>query len=986
MNTGLLSNEIRSVVQDRTGYIWIASNNGLQRYDGVNYKTFQHRDNDPASLPVNALWQLLIDNDDNLWIVTYDGQVGVFDKSTFRFTLVPLKLQRQGSIRAMKFLVKDEYGNLFFLLHENELLAFDKKKKEFSPAASFIPLRPEWRITSLAQQPGKQKYWLGLAGGGVAIYNRSTGHLSYPGNNIEHEAAVDSLQRFHRFAHFLFDKKNRLWLVNWEVSETFPRAVRFDNNASGQKVQTYEFATTLKTYHEIHDFLQQRDGTIWARGALVLAKFDEAKNGFDLIPSDSRSGLGIVYDQVTGLSEDRENNIWISTGNNGLYRCNPSQQYFGNVFHLNPTKQQLGKGSIMSFMELKNGDLLAGTWGDGLFRYNQRLQEIPLSIKDPLFQGKLSVWGMCASTDGNTVWMACQPGIFQYDQAKGEMTYRNPAVLQKRTVRQIAEDKQGALWLGMHYFGLYKWLSPKNNRKDSLIKIPEIGNDLVTKVIADNKGFVWVTTEKKGVFAFESETGQVRFHWNNRAEGDSLKIIEGFTDVLPYNDSLVYISSSTKLYKFNRLTDEMIPQRLPASLLGSIAAIEKDNDGFLWLSTGNGIYRYSISNRTLVFFNRDDGIASDRFIIAAAYRTKNGRMFFGADNSFIHFDPTQIKFLAPNPNVVLTSIQVGRRELPVDSVLKLDVLRLGAAENSLTVDFSSLTYTAYLLIQYKLEGIDKDWHTAEKDNKASFPFLPPGQYTLLLRSVNAEGEASTPTALNVYIAAPFYQTWWFYTILGVLTALLLFWLDRQRMKRKEALQKVRTDIAGGLHHEVNTALSNINILSEIARLKSEREPQKAKDYLEQIHTKSHNMMIALDDMLWSLDPANDAMDKTIQRIREYADALMQRHGAVIELLIDKKVEGLHLHMKLRHEAFLLFKEGLRSLIDAGTKYCIVHLTSERGKLLLFTIEFENEHCNMQKLNNLLQRRDMEERLHDLKAKLNVQLHKSRSVFMLQLPL
>jgi signal transduction histidine kinase len=199
------------------------------------------------------------------------------------------------------------------------------------------------------------------------------------------------------------------------------------------------------------------------------------------------------------------------------------------------------------------------------------------------------------------------------------------------------------------------------------------------------------------------------------------------------------------------------------------------------------------------------------------------------------------------------------------------------------------------------------------------------------------------------------------------------------------MQQVRTDIASGLHEEVNTALNNINILSEIARLKSDREPQRAKEYLEQIHTKSHNMIIAMDDMLWSLDPQNDAMDKTISRVKEFADALMHRHGVLIELLIDKKVERLELNMKLRHEAFLLFKEGLRNLVMAGTKLCIVHLTTERNKLL-FTIEFENEGCDMKQLNNLLRRRDMEDRLHALKAKLHVQVHKSRSVFLLQLPL
>lgn len=980
----MVSNEIRSVVQDRTGYLWIASNNGLQRYDGMHYKTFQHRDDDPSSLPMNFIWQLLMDDDDNLWVLTAYGQVGLFDKKLFTYTPVPVNVEHPASLWSMKFLRKDEAGNIFYLLYGHELLLFDREKKQFRPASDFLGLKPEWKITSIVQQPGTKKYWLALSSGGIAICNKQTGRTSYPGNNAEHEPAVDNLQRYRNMAHFLFDSKGRLWAENWDAGP-FPQIILYDGKSPGQKVKTYEFLSTLKTYNEIHGFAEQKNGQLWTYGSIVLGQYDEGEKKFNLLPSDSRSGLGIIYDRVTAVFEDREKNVWVATGNNGLYRCNPSQQYFSNIFHLNKRTQNLGKGSIMSFIELKNGDVLAGSWGDGLFRYNRQWKEMPLNIRDDAHQAWTSIWSMCASADSNTIWMGCQPGIYQYDQAKAAMLYRNPAVLQNRTVRQIAEDRQGNLWLGMHRSGLFKWLSPKNREKDSLVKIPDLGNEFISKVVTDEKGYVWVASEKKGVYAFEAETGQVRFHWNNRTVSDSDKIIEGFSSVLPYDDSLVYISTTTRLYRFNRQTNQISLQKLPGTILGSIASMEKDKEGLLWISTENGIYRYYPVKGTLVFFNRDDGIANDRFIMAASYRMKNGQLLFGVDNAFIHFDPAQIKLRYHNPTVVFTNIQVGRKELPIDSVLKLDVLRLGATENSIIVDFSSLSFTNYGIIEYRLEGLDKEWRTADKNNNASFPFLPPGSYTLLLRTINSEGAASPTTALRIYIQSPFYQTWWFYTLLAMLTAVLLFWLDRQRMMRKEALQKVRTDIAGGLHQEVNTALNNINILSEIARLKSEREPQKAKDYLEQIHTKSHNMIIALDDMLWSLDPENDAMDKTIQRMREFTDALMQRHGAVIELLIDKKVERLQLNMKLRHEAFLLFKEGLRSLIDAGTKNCIVHLTTERGKLL-FTIEFENECCNMQKLNNLLQRHDMEDRLNDLKAKLDVQVHKSRSVFMLQLPL
>lgn len=884
MNNGLLSNEIMGVAQDRTGYLWIGSNNGLQRYDGVHYKTFQHRDDDPHSLPVNFVVQLLFAQDDKLWLLFADGETGWFDTNNFRFTPVQVHVQRAASLGAIKFLTNDSDGRVFYILHGNELLMYDPKENAFVSARPFFHLESSQTITWLAQKPGTKKYWLGLLNGGVAVYNLQTGRLSYPGNNREHEAAVDSLSPFPAPGHFIFDNQGRFWAESWD-KKIFPHVIRFDETSKGRKLRLYEFLTTLNTYNEVHGISQQRDGTVWVYGAPLLGRYNEAEDGFELMPSDSRSGQGIAYDRVSGVYEDREMNVWIATGNNGLYRCNPSQQFFSNVPHRNPRNQSPGKGSIMSFAELKNGDVLVGSWGDGIFRYNNQWKEVPLNIKSKAPFRLAMMWSMCPSADNNTVWMGAQPGLFRYNQAAGTITYRNPAALQNRTVRQVAEDPDGNLWLGMQHYGLYKWLSPKSEKGDSLIQIPAVGKDLVTKVVKDASGWMWVSAESKGVFAFEAKTGQLRFHWTDRLAKDSAKIMEGFTSVLPYNDSLVYISTATKLYAFNRRNGRVSQQPMPGAILGAIAALEKDGNGALWISTTNGLYRYIPPRKIMVFFNRDDGIANDRFIGGAALRMKNGRLLFGADNSFIHFDPSKMKAGAQEQKVVLTNIQVGHRELPVDSVMGLGVLKLGAAENSLTVDFSSLSFAAIGPVQYRLDGIDRDWQTADRDNRATFPFLPAGRYSLLLRTVNAEGMPSAATALRIQVAAPFYQTWWSYTLLGVVTAAFLFWLDRQRTKRKEALQKVRTDIAGGLHQEVNTALNNINILSEIARLKSEREPQKAKDYLEQIHTKSHNMMVALDDMLWSLDPENDAMDKTIQRIHEYTDALMQRHGAVIELLI-----------------------------------------------------------------------------------------------------
>ena len=196
---------------------------------------------------------------------------------------------------------------------------------------------------------------------------------------------------------------------------------------------------------------------------------------------------------------------------------------------------------------------------------------------------------------------------------------------------------------------------------------------------------------------------------------------------------------------------------------------------------------------------------------------------------------------------------------------------------------------------------------------------------------------------------------------------------------------MRNDISNNLHTEVITALSNINILSEMARLKADHDPQKSKEYIEQIHTRSHNMTSAMDDMLWTLDAGNDNMGKTLDRMREYIDALKNRHSVNIDLIVDEKTELLQLKMKLRHDAFLLFKDGIKNIITTGTKNLKVQLGCERDKLRL-SIQFDNEDCDMQQLNNLLHHQDLEKRLQSMNAKINIEVHKTSSVIYLQIPI
>jgi glucose-6-phosphate-specific signal transduction histidine kinase len=169
--------------------------------------------------------------------------------------------------------------------------------------------------------------------------------------------------------------------------------------------------------------------------------------------------------------------------------------------------------------------------------------------------------------------------------------------------------------------------------------------------------------------------------------------------------------------------------------------------------------------------------------------------------------------------------------------------------------------------------------------------------------------------VHILVKGPFWRTWWFLGFVLLALAAFLYWLDRQRMQKKAAMESMRSEISRNLHEEVNQALQNINVLSEIARIRAQKHPQQSISYIDEIHHKSHNMIIAMDDMLWSIDPANDTMDKAIDRMREFAGALSRRENVRIEVQADDEVRTLRPDMKIRHEFLLIYKLALRMLVE-----------------------------------------------------------------------
>jgi len=988
VNNGLAAYHTTSIAQDDQGFIWIGTINGLQRFDGNRFLTFKHSAADKRSILENNIVQLHHDKQKRLWVLFGNGKIGIFDTRRFIFREVQMDLVDRNSLKGERKLIEDSDGNLAYVFHLREVATYNPQLNEFSHRHNIVRVPNGWKIVHFDEDRSTKKYYISTDSG-LVVYNRLTNEMSYSGHNTGKEQLIEKFGHIIALPWLLVDRQSRFWFQHWPYDGGTSFLYCFDLKNNKVILQQHHFVELVKKYHESKEILQQRNGTIWFCGLSLFARYNDHDNTFQLIPNGYTNGQGISYDRIFTLFEDREENIWVTTNNNGCYVFNPSRQFFSSIKHISPWTGQQGDGGVMSFMSLKDGSLLVGTWGEGIHKYDTKLNQVPLQINGVNVRDK-SAWSMYRLNDNRTIWMGIQPGILVYDELTNTGRYYDPPILQRRTVRQLAQDRLGNMWIGTQSLGLFKWTAEKGKTdfNAGLKKIEVIPHTLVERISVDSKGYVWVCTMTNGVYKIDPSNDKIIDHLTEKGPPQQRLLLNAAAAALEYNDSImIIVTGALNIYntRTNTIRHITSDDGLPSDM---VMSIEKDSNGYLWLGLLNGLCRMNLEKNTYTYYDRNDGISNDNFNLASSHVMPDGRLVFGSSDDFVVFNADEIITTSQPPDVTITDFKILNRSAMVDSLLGLSKIELSHDENSITVGYAGLSYSSKgkLVYYYMLEDIDKEWKRGNELNQAVYNYLPPGKYTFKVKAENPDGLSSKNiTELIIRVHPPFWRSWWFYAVLVLCSVILLYGFDRERMRKKEAIQKMRSQIAGNLHHEINTALNNINILSEMAKLKADKDPHKSKEYFEQIHTKSHNMIIAMDDMLWSINPENDSMRKTAERMKEYVDALKNRYQVNIDILVDNDVQSLELNMKLRHDAFLLFKDGIKGVVQTGTRNCRVHIGCEKGTLL-YTMQFDNKGCDKQQLNNLFNSPDLERRLKAINARLTVHVNKSSSMFELEMPI
>lgn len=961
LGDGLHQETITAIQQDAKGYIWLGAGNVLQRYDGHRFMSF-FTGSKESGIPAGNIRGLQVDRKNRLWILTADASVGYMDPGNFKFH--PVKLIPPADFpKTATAIYLDRDDQLVVIYVNKGIVTYSDKNKVISTENNPFEIPKGWEPLFFWQDADRN-YWVGSSNG-LLKYDPLKKMFSYRGTNEHSDPVIRQFKDAKTVGFFLKDKKGRAWVLSFPKTGMF---IKSYDPATGKTIEWQKKTLTAlrNMYYDMHGIVETSDGSLWMAGYNLFARVNYEYEQVYPIPSNLPGEFSIRYDDIYLLHEDREKNIWAAT-NKGLFRFNPSAQLFRKISNRIPGKDSIYTPDVTDILETSKGEILVSTWGNDVFCYDREFHPVRSQHVNRIGRSGLEMsWSLIERKNGD-IWQGLQGGSIYVNSGRNNRTkILRSDLIGESTVRRLTEDHNGNIWIGTQSGKLIRWDSATGE-----FSMAFDSKGLVSGIYEDNRNDIWVTTDIDGVFHVNAKDGSVRYHYMADGPVGKKLRINGASDLIQYNDSLIIIASDglnilntqTGTFRYYSVEDG-----LPSN---SIQRLVKDDHGYVWMSSDMGIISYHPLRNKVSIYNYIDGVHTYSFNQGAGAKLKDGRIVFGTNHDMVVFDPGKVTVTNYTvPKVEIADLKIGGKRYSVDSILRVGKIRLPYDQNSFTASLSTLTFQNIYSVSYKMDGRDKEWKHAGENNVVEYNYLPPGEYVLMLACDAETGEPGPITSITIDIAPPFYQTWWFYILVTLGAGGIMFWLDRERMKRKEAIARMRSSIAAKLHDDVSMALSNIHVLSEMARFKADKDATKAIEFIEQIHARSGNMMQSMDDMLWSISPENDSMENVVSRMRECLDNINSREGTHFEMNVDDRVRQLRFDMQQRMQVFLLFKQIVNELKNAGINVCNVQMKIEKNELV-FNLESRNNNFNKEHMDNSLSGYELSRRLKGINAELDV---------------
>jgi signal transduction histidine kinase/streptogramin lyase len=897
---GLASNFVHGVWQDKQGFIWIGSDNGLQRYDGHSF--FSPNVNTRTSLPFAAVNQIVADGKGRMWL-RCGNIVGIFDPGTFQFRAATVNKPANSEIDEQTSLCRDVSGKMYLLQKGNTVLYFDEASFSFHEKYTPYKFPKEWRILLTFDDSVTQRTWLGFYNR-LACYDWQTKQLWYKGNNPRNLFLLNDTIRY--VSSFDIDGQRKYWLTFWRDKQTF---LCYDEKTNRYTTDTTGLSKNNgKGYFEMKHISVFSDSMHIAYGINVFQA--TLNNRFEHMEDVTPAG-SLQYENIEQVFEDRQGIIWIAS-DNGLYNLTTESRKAARL--------ELPKKTGIVFnsaCQLPDGDILLYGFGHGIFRYDEKLSVQKEIIKavhpDENFQKS---WCLYSNTADSTVWIGCQFGrLMIYEFKTGKLNYYHPAQFRRGTMTRAIADKNGYMWVGLSNGDIFRIKQGSAITASSFEFMCNV-TAAVTEMFFHTDGNLYAGTRGAGAFAISAATGKINKQYTTSS---STKLTTNQVgDLCAVNDSIVCFSGDIPNLVNIRTGSVTYLSQYNDELLGELYVQIQDKNKDIWFVGTNGFFRYTPDRGYLQKFTQREGLHVPKSSIAILERRllRNGNILLAGNLNAMLFNPNNYRSADKPSTVFISNFRLGNTYLPLDSIRPLKTIHLNRDQNTLAISFAIPDFNQSIrhIYLYKLEGADRDWIKAGDVREARYSLLPPGTYTFRVKAQNAEGHFSEQTtSLRIVIHPPFWKTWWFMLLIIMSAAFIAYQLHRLRIRQLMRVEKVRSRLASDLHDDMGSTLSTINILTSIAINKVGKNDQEVSSHLKNIGQSSSRVMEAIDDIVWSINPRNDNMQKISARMREFASNTLESQDIILSFTIDEKTKELKFDMESRKDIFLLFKESINNI-------------------------------------------------------------------------
>jgi len=821
---GLSNGIVHCILQDHQGFMWFATEDGLNKYDGYKFTTYRHVPDDSTTLANNYITTIYEDQSGVLWIGIVAGGLNRFNREKETFTNYIYNPNNPAGInsRSLQHIVETRYGgkNVLWIGAKHGLNKMDitaKIFKHYPPTNQGHP----YNFIHAVVIDSSRNVWIGCANGGIYKFDPET----------------------EQYTHYKHNPGNQNSLSHDQILSLY-----LDNS-----------------------------GILWigTRGG-GLNKFDLESEKFIRYKHESNNPYSLRNNVINSIYEDQSGVLWICTADGGLNRFNRETEQFIHYKHEPGNPNSLSSNNVMYIYEDKSGVHWVGT-NNGLNKFDSRKTQFSDFRQIPGNSNSLSnnyITSVYESNCGenSVLWIGTKGGGFnKMNRKTGQIThYKNDPndskSLPSNIILSLCEDRSGKLWIGTLDHGLLKF-DPETERFMQYLHDPadpkSISCNNINAIFEDNESVLWIATQTGGLNKFNRETGQFTL------VGDRMQTMQIYED----KSDILWVASWSGLKKLDRereklVTDEGINLGLIMSIFESrhgssseilwigtyggglnkfdresekyshyttsdglpsdmIMGILEDKNGNLWLSTTNGLSKFNPNTETFKNYDINDGLLSNQFNSGAYFKSKDDKMFFGGTNGLNAFYPDNIVDNPHIPKVIITDFQLFNEPVRIkkedelenkyiyslsNHISTLKEIELSYKENVFSFEFSALDYRSpeKNRYAYKMEGFESDWNYTGADRRfVTYTNLDPGNYEFKVKGSNNDGLWNEEgTSIKIIITPPWWKTNWAYAAYFILFAFTLYALRTYDKKRQR------------LKHELEMEHLHAEKLEEVDRLKS----------------------------------------------------------------------------------------------------------------------------------------------------------------------